>query len=93
LITDVLLQVQPYVVFKKQHVVQALELLSRLRPRMDADEFLEIAWKVDAFSALNYSKSKRITAVVVEQQLRSKGLCAPVTTPLQTPTQRDGVPV
>jgi hypothetical protein len=58
LIKEVLVQVQPYVVFKEQHVVQALELLARLRPRMDVDEFLENARKVDAFAALNYSKSK-----------------------------------
>jgi hypothetical protein len=93
LITAVLLEVQPYVVFKQLHVVRALDLLARLRPRMDADEFLEIAWKVDAFAALNYSKSKRVTAADVEQHLRSKGLCAPVTTPLQMPTQRDEIPV
>src|SRR2546423_3252102 len=35
----------------------------------------------DAFSTLNYSKSKRIFAADVEQYLRSKGLLAPVTTP------------
>jgi hypothetical protein len=93
LIADVLDAIAPYVVFKREHVARADELLRLIRPRMTAVEFLEVARKVDAFSALNYSKSKRISAVDVEQHLRSKGMCTPVTTPLQMPTQGDGIPV
>ena len=85
--------VAPYAVFKAEHVRRALDLLQRIRPRPSAEAFLELAHEVDAFATLNYSKSKRISATDVEQHLRSKGLCAPVTTPLQTPKQRDGVPV
>jgi hypothetical protein len=44
---------------------------------MDPQEFLEIAREVDAFASLNYSKTKRITAVDVEQHLRSKGFLCP----------------
>jgi hypothetical protein len=47
---------------------------------MSADDFLEMARQVDAFATLNYSKSKRISAVDVELHLRSKGVLAPVTT-------------
>jgi hypothetical protein len=70
------------VVFKKVHVRRALELLARIRPRMGAEEFLEIARQVDDFASLNYSKTKRITAADVEQHLRSKGMLAPVSTSL-----------
>jgi hypothetical protein len=51
-----------------------------VRQKMGATEFLQLARRVDAFATLNYSKSKRISAVDVEQHLRSMGVCAPVTT-------------
>ena len=47
---------------------------------MCEEEFLKVAREVDAFSTLNYSKSKRIFAADVEQHLRSKGVSVPVTT-------------
>ena len=80
LLTKVLSEVQPYVIFKKEHVRRALWLLPQLRPRMEPNEFLEVAKHVDGFSSLNYSKTKRITAEDVEQHLRSTGLLAPVST-------------
>jgi hypothetical protein len=82
LLIEVLSEVEPYVVFKKLHVRRALELLARIRPRMGAEEFLEIARQVDDFASLNYSKTKRITAADVERHLRSKGRLAPVSTSL-----------
>ena len=84
--------VAPYVIFKQEHVRRALDFVQRIRPRPTAEEFLRWAHEVDAFAALNYSKSKRISAADVEQHLRSKGVCAPVTTSLLTPKQRDGIP-
>jgi hypothetical protein len=72
--------VRPYVIFKREHVRRALWLLPQLGPRLDAQEFLRVAREVDAFAALNYSKTKRISAADVEQHLRSKGWLAPVTT-------------
>jgi hypothetical protein len=47
---------------------------------MSVEEFLYVAREVDAFASLNYSKKKRYFAADVEEHLRSKGLCAPVTT-------------
>ena len=44
-------------------------------------------------TSLNYSKSKRISAADVEQHLRGKGVCAPVTTLLSMPKQQDGIPL
>ena len=41
------------------------------------DEFLRLVREVDAFATLNYSKTKRISAVDVEQHLRSKGVLCP----------------
>ena len=82
LLTDLLKEMEPYVVFKRVHVREALRLLPQIRPRPTAEEFLAVARQVDAFSVLNYSKTKRISAVDVEQHLRSKGMLAPVTTSL-----------
>jgi hypothetical protein len=73
----ILTQVEPYVIYKRRHVRRALEILRRIRPRMEPGEFLEIAREVDRFATLNYSKSKRISAVDVEQHLRSKGVPCP----------------
>jgi len=80
LLTDVLEAVQPYVIFKREHVRRALWLLPQLGPRLGVQEFLQVAREVDAFATLNYSKSKRISAADVEQHLRSMGVLAPVTT-------------
>jgi hypothetical protein len=84
--------VEPYVIFKAQHVRRALEILRRLRPRMERGEFLRMAHEVDRFAALNYSKSKRISAADVEQHLRSKGVVAPVTTSPIPLDRGDGSP-
>jgi hypothetical protein len=51
-----------------------------------------VAREVDAFAALNYSKTKRISAADVEQHLRSKGVLAPVTTSPIPLDRRDGFP-
>jgi LAGLIDADG DNA endonuclease family protein len=80
LLREVLFDVKPYVVFKREHVRRALELLPRIRVGLSPEEFLEVARQVDAFASLNYSKSKRISAADVELHLRSKGVLAPVTT-------------
>ena len=76
----ILVAVEPYVIFKRKHVRRALELIEWIQPRMNEKDFLAVAREVDAFSALNYSKTKRISAADVEQHLRSKGVLAPVTT-------------
>jgi LAGLIDADG endonuclease len=77
---QILAEVEPFVIFKREHVRRARRLLERIRPRMKEDEFLEMAREVDAFATLNYSKSKRIFAADVEQHLRSMGVSVPVTT-------------
>ena len=59
LLCQTLLQVAPYVVFKREHVHRALWLLPQLKKRMSVEEFLEVARQVDAFASLNYSKKKR----------------------------------
>jgi len=74
--------IEPYVVFKQEHVRRALELLPLIKPRMESTEFLRVVRLADAFSVLNYSKTKRVTAVEVERHLRSMDMLAPVTTSL-----------
>ncbi len=90
LLMKLLTAVEPYVVFKKRHVLRALELLPQIQPRPTAEEFLKVAKQIDEFSSLNYSKTKRITAADVEQHLRSKGWLAPVSTSLFV-QQGDGI--
>ena len=80
LLSELLVLVEPYVIFKKEHVRQALWLLPQIQPRMGTEEFVKVARAVDGFSSLNYSKTKRISAADVEEHLRSKGMLAPVTT-------------
>jgi hypothetical protein len=92
LLIETLRAVEPYVVFKREHVRRALWLLPQLGPRLDVQEFLRMAREVDAFAALNYSKTKRISAADVEQHLRSKGVVAPVTTSLIPLDRGDGSP-
>jgi hypothetical protein len=73
----ILQEVEPYVIFKKYHVRRALELLPQLDRVKDPQVFLHLAREVDAFATLNYSKTKRISAVDVEQHLRSMGVLCP----------------
>jgi LAGLIDADG endonuclease len=89
---EVLTAVRPHVIFKARHVRRALEILRRIRPRMEPEEFLQLAREVDRFAALNYSKSKRISAADVERHLRSKGVSSPVTTPCLSLEAGDGIP-
>lgn len=77
LLLDVLAAVAPYVVFKREHVRRALNLLPRLDKPSDPELFLQLAREVDAFATLNYSKTKRISAADVEQHLRSMGVLCP----------------
>ncbi len=58
----------------------ALEIMSRIKRGLEPKEFLELAHQVDAFSALNHSKTKRIFAADVERHMQGMGLLAPVTT-------------
>jgi LAGLIDADG endonuclease len=93
LLIELLRAVEPYVIFKREHVRRALWLLPQLEPRrLNVQEFLRVAREVDAFATLNYSKTKRISAVDVEQHLRSMGVLTPVTTSLAMLDQRDGFP-
>jgi len=77
LLLKLLTAVEPYVIFKRVHVREALLLLPQLERVRDPETFLQLARKVDAFATLNYSKSKRIFAVDVEQHLRSTGVLCP----------------
>jgi hypothetical protein len=90
---NVLEAVQPYVIFKRRQVVEALKLLREIRPRATKDEFLKWARKVDAFSTLNHSKTKRISVADVEQHLRGMGVSVPVTTSSVSLTEEMEFPV
>ena len=91
LITSLLLEMEPYVRFKERHVHEGLKLITKIRPRMDPEEFLQVADAIDAFSSLNYSKTKRISAKDVRELLSSKGVCAPVSTSLRNQGDADSL--
>ena len=69
--------VEPYVIFKREHVRSALLLLPKIAEAKEPQVFVRLAKEVDAFSTLNYSKTKRICAVDVERHLRSMGMLCP----------------
>jgi hypothetical protein len=73
----ILQEVEPYVIFKREHVGRALSILPQLDRVKDPEVFLHLARQVDAFATLNYSKTKRISAVDVERHLRSTGVLCP----------------
>ncbi len=77
LLLRILQEVEPYVIFKRVHVRRALAIIPRLDRVKDPEVFLHLAREVDAFATLNYSKTKRISAVDVEQHLRSMGVLCP----------------
>ena len=77
LLLHILRDVEPHVIFKKEHVRRALEILPQLDRVTDPEVFLQLAREVDAFATLNYSKTKRIFAVDVERHLRSTGVLCP----------------
>ena len=77
LLLHILRDVESHVIFKKEHVRRALEILPQLDRVKDPEVFLQLAREVDAFATLNYSKTKRIFAVDVERHLRSKGVLCP----------------
>jgi LAGLIDADG endonuclease len=72
--------VQPFVIFKREQVDRALDILFRFDDKLTPREFLDAATSVDAFATLNYSKKKHIDARCVERFLESKGFLVPVTT-------------
>ena len=92
LLLSILREVEPYVVFKREHVRRALWLLPQLGSLRDVQEFLRVAREVDAFATLNCSKTKRISVVDVERHLRSMGVLAPVTTSSVALDRGDGSP-
>ena len=92
LLLTILREVEPYVLFKREHVRRALWLLPQLDRLRDAQEFLRVAREVDAFATLNCSKTKRISAADVEHHLRSMGVSVPVTTSSVVLDRGDGPP-
>ncbi|HQJ16051.1 MAG TPA: LAGLIDADG family homing endonuclease [Candidatus Omnitrophota bacterium] len=71
--------VEPYVVFKAEHVKVALKLLNAMKEnrKPSPGQFLELAKLVDSFAILNYSKKKKNNAANVKEHLNSKGLIPP----------------
>jgi hypothetical protein len=90
LLMRLLSAMEPFVIFKREQVQKALWLLPQIQPRMSPEEFLRVAHQVDAFASLNHSKSKRISAVDVEQHLRDKGLLGPRNDSFAFALRRDG---
>ncbi len=73
-------QMAPYVIFKEAQVIAGLRLIDRLPPPRDPSGFLEVCKEIDGFAALNFSKSRFVTADVVRSQFEKMGVLTPVTT-------------
>jgi hypothetical protein len=84
-VTSLLELIRPFVVFKREQVERALQLLEQLKPRLTPQGFLAASHEVDAFATLNYSKRKQIGAEDVRLLLESKGVLVPVTTEAEMP--------
>ena len=73
-VKEVLEMLQPYVLFKRKHVLEALKILNEIgdRRKMLKDEFLRLARFVDSYSSLNYSKKRKHFAHDVEKFLNRR---------------------
>ncbi len=67
-VKKVLEMLQPYILFKRKHVVEALKILNEIgyRRKILKEEFLRLARLVDSYSNLNYSKKRKHFASNVE---------------------------
>lgn len=73
-IRSLLIDMEPYVIFKKAQAREGIELLDGLPPPRDPRGFVETCMAVDRFASLNFSKSRTVTSVTVRDHFRSMGL-------------------
>ena len=73
-VKQVLIMLQPYILFKRKHVVEALKILNKIgyRRKILKDEFLKLAELVDSYSNLNYSKKRKHYCKNVEDFLNKR---------------------
>jgi len=73
-VKEVLEMLQPYILFKRKHVSEALKILNKIgdRRKMLEEEFLRLARLVDTYSGLNYSKKRKNYARNVEDFLNKR---------------------
>ena len=86
-IRSVLLDMRPYVIFKRAQVDSGLELLDHLPPPRDPRGFLKVCVTIDEFASLNFSKSRTNTSETMREHFESMGLLVPVTTDPQGSAQ------
>ena len=73
-------EIAPYVIFKKQQVIRALELLDSIDHIDSRESFLAAARKAESFSTLNRSKKRTNTVEKVLDAWNKMGWHTPVTT-------------
>ena len=79
-IRELLRAIQPYVVFKRQQVEQAMQLVDAIDAINGPESFLAVARQVEAFKTLNRSKRAINTVNSVLEAWRDMEALAPVTT-------------
>jgi hypothetical protein len=79
-IRDLLVRMDPSVIFKRKQVEHGLVLLAKLPPPRDPLGFLEVCKEIDGFATLNFSKARTVTSETVREAFVEMGLLAPVTT-------------
>ncbi len=78
-VQQVLMQLEPYVILKREQVERALRLIGEItsRPNPTPEEFLGWCMKVESFRTLNYIKKRKHTSASVQAFLVSKGYLDP----------------
>lgn len=81
-VTELLIKFKPFLRLKKEHVVVALDVLSKLPSgrKITPTILLKLSKKVDRFAELNYSKKRTNTSKTVRDFLVSKNFLNPVET-------------
>jgi len=69
--------VLPFLILKVRQANLMLEILDKMETVKSADNFLEIATKIDQYRELNYSKKRTVDARVVGIHLKNLGLLTP----------------
>ena len=79
-IRKLLTAIEPYVVFKRRQVKEALALMDAIEGINSPETFLAVAHRVETFAALNRSRRRKITVQTVLEAWSDKGRLIPVTT-------------
>lgn len=77
-VKDLLLKLEPYLIFKKKQVQLMLKAISILQQKPNPEEFLQVCKLSDQMSKLNYATTKKkYDYVFVKKEFVKRGLIPP----------------